>query len=61
MITANIALIKKTCVWRVEEERKRGKDTYNILQTYIVSIQKISSQRPHNTYTKHNGFYTEGT
>lgn len=54
VITANTALIEKICVWKVQEERKRGKD---ILQINGICIQKITSPQD----TKHNGYSIEET
>lgn len=54
VITANTALIEKICVWKVQEERKRGKD---ILQINRISIQKITPPQD----TKHNGYSIEET
>lgn len=34
VITANTALIENICVWRVEEERKRGKDVWYTPNTH---------------------------
>lgn len=56
MLTANTALIEKICVWRVEEESKRGEDVWQ-------SSNKHHKHPEKNSPTLHQaqGYYIERT